>query len=1505
MLQSRTVQTWVAQEVAAPYLSRELQTRVEIGSLYLRFNLIDAINLRFRNLVLRDVYVEDREKDTLLYAQKLLLSVKEFDLDKSSFRFGEASLAGTRFYLKTLPDSSANLEFIVNYFQKEKSDTLGRKAQKPFTLQIDKMLLDDVAFRYRSLLPGNGQAEPPPDAINFKDLDVSSLHAEIEGFRTDGRETRGNIARISLQEKSGFVLDHLSAKLSFLPGKIELDELSLQTPYSSVSNYLVFTFEQLADFNDFENSIDMEGRFNNSRVAAKDIAWFAPGLRKIGLSAGIDGTISGSVSNLRANNLLVTLGRSTYFRGDYRVRGLPDLDNTLLELDFNTLSTNKADIEYILSRVSENPPKLPEFLENAGNIYFTGNFDGHYNDFLAAGELKTSLGRVEGEANMQFNTAVPQYAGNIAAYDLDLKQFTGNSSLGSATFKAEIEGAGFRLKDLQEEITASIEYLDFKGYRYSNIQVNGVVDKKLFEGHVKINDRNLKLDFNGLVNYNPAQPEFRFSSTVAEARLNNLHLSRDTIILSTHLESNFTGTDLENIQGSILLTETSLQSDTNRYQIDTVNLEATGSSSDRLIVLRSDFLDGTMKGQFDITRLPSGFKTVLKKYLPSLEMGIIREATELQSFNFAFQLKNLEPITSVFLPQLRIPDQGSFYGSFNSSDQKLLLAGGMETVEYGGIIFRNLIIDEENSPDAIFVNATVDSVYFSDSLSVNNVSLSNYIRNDSLNFNVKLANDNGVNRLDINALIEVDSSRASFSILPSDIVLDSREWRIEESFKLLYADSSLVIDGFSLRNNGQSFSVSGAISKSDSLPLNVAFTDLDIATFDPLTKQFNLRLGGIMNGEATISAVLSKPKVSSSINVSGFTFNETAIGDLLISSSYNAESQAVNFSVGLLKNLIPSFSISGDIQTGSENNALFADMEFNHAELVLLEPFLGGLVSDLKGQLTGRVIVQGTLEQPEINDLSYLQFEDAGLQVDYLKTYYTFSDRVTLSGGRLILNGLRLHDVRGNQATVSNGYIDLSNLADPTLNITLQAQNFQALNTSEKDNNYYYGTMYASGTFSFNGPISNMRIDINAATDANSKFYLPLYNPEEVGKADFVNFVSKGDTAEKLVERKLELKGVTLNFRLEVNEGTEVEIIFDKLAGDKIVGRGNAALQLTINSFGTFEIYGNYNVREGEYVFTANNIFNKVFIIQPNSTIRFVGDPYNAQLDIFADYTLNSVNVGPLYDAANISLGQQSRIKVVTRINLTGTLENQNATFDIEFPNNRQVGSDTYTYLSNEDNRLTQTTWLLLANSFVNNNLQEGISEAGQATFTELLSGGLSSFINKLTGSSNFDISSRLGTESQEVSTSLRFFENRLIINGSFLNESDVGNTSVNQRDEITQDIEIEYLLTRDGNIRAQLFRRTNVRDFGIINTRDEYKHGLGLSYRQEFNSFTEFFNNIFKGKERPADTLQEISPEPQPNPNPNPVPAPASPPEKSPHPTEPHAQRAPAQHQPNKKTGF
>lgn len=1440
LLQTKPVQTWMAQKFVAPYLSEELDTRVEVGSFYLRFNLLDAINLRFRNLVVEELYLEDQQQDTLLYAPRLAASIRSIDLKKAGFRFYRVELEQAYVNLKTLPDSSSSLGFVIRYFSREKADTV----RKPFELSSDAVVLNDVTFRYKNTL-ARGAAS---GRIDFNDLKVVHLHADIEDFQTDGQHTTASIRSIGLQEKSGFEVVRLSGDFSMSPDNMELSALYLETPNSLIRDYLSFSYSSPHDFSDFEEKVTMQGGFRDSRLSARDLAWFVPDLSGIDLSAGINGDVRGTLNSLTASNFTLYTGQSTWLKGDYRIRGLPDIDRTFFQLDLNTFSTNHRDIAYILDRVSPGKPvELPAFLSEAGNIFFSGEFDGKYNDFQANGELKSSLGQVTGDAHMKFNTpdGIPEYAGSVETPELDVGIISGSKRLGKASFTAAFKGKGFNLDELQQELTAGIRYLDLNGYRYQHVQANGRIDRRTFEGNLKVQDPNLDLDFKGLVNLQSELPEFRFHALVNEADLNALQLVEDSVTIATTLTSNFSGNTLENIQGGFTLDQTTIHADTGSYQIDSISLEASGTRDERLIQIRSDIIDGTMKGQFDITRTPSAVKAVIEKYLPSLRPEGRYALDTLQSFDFDFRLKNLAPVTAAFFPELNIPDEGSFHGHFNSHDEKLNLAGYVETVVYKKITFKDFILSAESQDAFISVNAALDEIALNDSLSLVDVNISNLIKNDSLDFNLLMSSGSGANHFDINALIEVSPERSRFSILPSRVILADQQWEIEKSFNIVYtSEQDLIIDDFTIRNNGQSMNIDGAISRNDSIPLEVRFTNMDVATLNQFARQYRIEPSGIMNGSASVSAVLADPTITGDINISEFALNGVPLGELLISSTWNGDDRSVSFSTSLLKDMQPTMSVSGEVQTGSNPKRLFADAEFNETDLIVLQPLVSRLISGLKGRLTGRVLLEGDLSSPEVHNISYLDFKNAGLKVNYLQTYYTFDHRVPLSGNKITLNGLTLRDVNGNHARVSKGSIDLSDFADPYLDIQLHSDNFQALNTSERDNDLYYGTVYSTGDYSFKGPLSNMSINIVAATTGQSKFYLPLYNPERVGKADFITFVSPGDSTEERAPAKASrVKGLTLNFELDVTKDTEVEIIIDKLAGDRIIGKGDAALQLSINSFGNFEIYGNYDVQSGKYIFTANNLFNKEFDIQPGSNIRFVGDPYEAQLDILANYSISSVRIAPLYEAAGITTQPDGRVKVNSQINLTGTLQNFNADFNIEFPNDPRIRNDLDSYLSNDENRLTQTTWLLLANSFINNNLEQGAVRAGEATITELLSSRLSSMLNEFTGSTNIDLRSRIGTETQEFGGSVRLFEDRLIINGTFVNESDA--TNPNRREELTQDIEMEYLLNKRGNLRANLFRRSNISDFGLNTNNYLYKHGMGVGYREEFNTFAEFFRNM------------------------------------------------------------
>ena len=65
----------------------------------------------------------------------------------------------------------------------------------------------------------------------------------------------------------------------------------------------------------------------------------------------------------------------------------------------------------------------------------------------------------------------------------------------------------------------------------------------------------------------------------------------------------------------------------------------------------------------------------------------------------------------------------------------------------------------------------------------------------------------------------------------------------------------------------------------------------------------------------------------------------------------------------------------------------------------------------------------------------------------------------------------------------------------------------------------------------------------------------------------------------------------------------------------------------------------------------------------------------------------------------------------------------------------------------------------------------------------------------------------------------------------------------------IAGDAEIAVLLNEDGTLTAKFFNRENsIRNFG---EEIGYTQGAGISYNVEFDTFKEFFNIIFNGKNK------------------------------------------------------
>jgi len=344
----------------------------------------------------------------------------------------------------------------------------------------------------------------------------------------------------------------------------------------------------------------------------------------------------------------------------------------------------------------------------------------------------------------------------------------------------------------------------------------------------------------------------------------------------------------------------------------------------------------------------------------------------------------------------------------------------------------------------------------------------------------------------------------------------------------------------------------------------------------------------------------------------------------------------------------------------------------------------------------------------------------------------------------------------------------------------------------------------------------------------------------------------------------------------DITDDAEVFIIFDERAGDKIRGRGEGSINLEVDRDGTIEMFGDYIIDEGEYLFTLLNVINKPFNVKRGGTINWTGDPFNADIELEATYpgrTALSTLLIEYLDNSNPDLENLARksTKVDLIMYLTGKLLKPDIDFDINFPNvdnelRNFVESKLNSMRSNQNELNRQVFGLMVVGSFLPGDqyaLNGG--EIGFNTLSEMLSSQLSIYLTELLSEVftdvgfisgiDFDINySRYTSETTdgnepglrtgselEVRLSNTLFNERLSVNVG--GNVDWGTSTIqgpSQGAFLAGDLVLEYVLTRDKRFKVRFYQRTDQTFVGRRN-----KTGLGFSYRREFDSFKDFVKGM------------------------------------------------------------
>ena len=1415
------MQTYVAKKAAA-YLSKELKSTVTIGGLYVK---------PFKSVVLEDLVVIDLQKDTLANFPKFLVDLNRLSLKERILDVNTVQVNNGSFFLKENKDGSSNLDFIIDYFDSPAPKT---PKKRKFQFLFDRIILNNVHFKYKNL-----KVDTVIKGVNFEDIDVTNLNGIFEKLNTNGHILQANIKNLTLKEKSGFYLKNLSAFTTIDTNAIELQKLMLVTNKSRLTDYFQMKFGKFKDFNDYVNKVRMKANFKNSHISSSDIAFFTPALKNMKLDLDIDGQITGLVNNLKAKKLSLKAGKATYIKGDFSMKGLPKWEETFMDMKIEMAGTNKRDLDEILTDITGKKVKsIPDIVNKFGNVNFNGSFTGFQSDFIAYGEFKTKLGRIKSDVNMKIDKkGIPSYTGNVKTYDFNIGDLLNEKTLGKVTSELYVKGRGTEIKDLTEQLNGDINYIDFNGYRYRNVKINGTFEKKYFDGDLKINDKNIQLDFDGGVNLNPKLPVFNFKATIKNARLKTLKLVKDSLMVDAVFSTNFSGNNLDNIQGDLSIQKIVLNNVKGIYNIDSVQLSASGIGIDRSLTVKSDILDASIKGQYDLNSIVSYYKAIAKTYVPSLDTEIIKYKTQI--FDFRLRIKRFEPIAELIAPGLTIDDQALLVGNFDSRNNTATLNGAIKKLTYKGITANNIIIDENTTSTQLQAIITSDRVDLNDSLYIKNVNILSVLRSDSLALNVKLSNADDANQLDLNGLVEfAGDTTAKISILPSNLKINSEDWTIQEKVRINFNKGKTEITNFDLSNGKQLLTIDGILSDDPKDLLLVGFKDFNLKTLNPFVKTLGIKLAGNVNGKTRLYDVMKSPRINDSLAIDSLSFNDTYIGKLTDTSSYDKVNNLANIYTQILTDDKETFKVTGNLNL--EEKQIDLNIKLDDSKLTVLEPFVKKLVSNLKGNISADLTVKGPFEKPQINgDLS---FDKGQLTVNYLKTAYTLNDGVEVDNSVIKINDLVLQDADGNEAT-ANGTVDLNNIDNPNIQVELVSTNFMALNTTAKDNSVYYGRAYATGTFSFKGPTNKMRIDIDAKTEKGTVFNLPLNSSETISDKDFITFVSKDTT--QIVKKQTSFDGLTMNFKLRVDPNSTANIY--TVLG-KLSGKGNAELELKITSVGDFEMKGDYIIESGIFDFTAQEVINKRFDIRQGGTIRWTGNPTAAQINLKAIYALRA-STRDLYRAANQD--QTSNVNEIVQteveMGLTGLLLQPDIKLDIFFPANPAIKEKLLSYFNDGNNLNTQALSLIIQRRFAPGSGQENIGQQlgsiGTSTATELLFNQFNNLLSAL--NLNFvDINVR---SFNEASASFKLFDGRVILNAGIMNTQNANDLRFS-KDNVGREVEILALIKKDGTLIGKLANKPPTQQSIFANPgidQNTNVNSLGLIYSQQFDSFSEFIQKV------------------------------------------------------------
>ncbi len=1425
-----------------------------------------SIDISFNEIQLSKIDFDYKDETAGLDAQiqigKSVIEADAFDLKNKRIILDELSIQNTNIAY-TQSGEVAPLDATSNTNPPAKSSS-PNSTFMDFGWILEAQVIDLAGI---TLTYDNELEAPVSSGMDFNHIKASNFHADIKDVALDKKAIKVNIRDIGFKEIQGFDLNQLSANIEVDEQKAALSNLIIKTNHSSIQADLASQFQSLNMIKNNLAGIAFNSKITDTKIALQDVLFFNPQMLD-SLPVNIDANsaillnsqIHGKIGDFTIENLSIGLMDHTKFSTKGKVSGLPETNNLRLDLNSQLTSTS-ADLSSLLpDSLIKGKIQIPEKIE------FGIDLKGSFAQLVTNLNLQTSGGSIVSNINFKnLKSSLPEYDGNVKIKQLNVGEILQDTAqLGIVDLEIKAQGKGFSMENMDNQIDLIVNEAEYKYYTYRDLTIDGQFKNQLLSLNTSIADENLTFDFEGEIGLGNAAKEIVFELNLEKAYLRELHLSNEDLRLKTKIETDLTIDTFKKINGDLSIREFAVYKNGELYRVDSFLVASVNEERNTSLKIDSDILSAQFNGTISILDLASTLKQHFSYYYAS--DTIANETVEEQNFDFEIKIKATDLLTEVLLPELEEIVPGEIKGEFNSSEKKLDVIIDVPLIKYGNFNLDGLLVevksDNKNLTYDVGIAAIKDEVF-----SINHLSLTGEVEDNQISAKLSLQDSVQTDKYQMDGTLTSENGTYKFHFISNNILLNYEEWDLPEDHFLQFGQDGITAGNISLTNGQQKIAFDSGDKN-----LKIDFSKFELATLSALVEGNKQIVRGMLDGTVQLTKTMDFTGISADLKMANFSYMEDTVGDIDLNLKNEQQGQykaLVNLSGNGNDVQIGAFYATGDAQPEMK-----IDADIKQLHLASIESLTGNNIQQAEGDITGQVSISGTPDQPDIH--GDIEFNNTTFEVGYLGTRLSIDGQtIGIANNKVAFNNFIVTDVEKHQFSM-DGSVDIKNMSNPNVEMSISSDNFLALNTTEEDNKLYFGKLILNSEAQIKGSIKeldiSMKIDVGEGSDLT--YVVPKPQDGAIEKEGILRFVDRDEEDGKQDIFFKELKddiapddtlkaalGMNLNAIINIDKTSKFNIIVDPVAGDNLAISGDANLSLGINPAGDISLTGQYEVHEGKYNLSFYSIVKREFDVKEGSKLTWYGDVLNANIDLTALYQIETAPLDLMQSTASQNAESniyKQKLPFIVILNMEGELLSPDISFELDMDDQAKsyAGGAVYGKIrsvnQDESEVNKQVFALLILKRFMVNNPFSSAGGSTEGTVRTSVSRLLSDQLNRLTDQIagvdlNVDLKSyedyssgdKQGRTDLNLGLATKLFDDRVTVKVASNIHLEGAEKQQNSLTDFAGDVSVEYKLTEDGRFRLVTFRKEV---YEALLQGEIIETGAGFIVVKDFDKFREIF---------------------------------------------------------------